>query len=290
MWGRKVGVMSSLDKSAPIGFAGLGNLGLAMATGLIRSGWQVTAYDIRQEPMRAWADAGGRAAASVDELADCQILALVVPDDDAVTGLLVGERLMERLPDGAVVAVHSTILPATARKLGELAAEHGVHYLDVPVSGGAERAEQGTLTVMAGADPTALRVASAYLDTVAADVVRVGPPGAGAAAKLANQLMMFAALAGTHEAIKLAAAYDVDTADVLKVAGTSTGDSWVARTWGFFDDIAAAYDAAGVPVRFRPWSKDLWDVVAAARAADINLPVAGLLAQTMVEMVESKGE
>src|SRR5690606_12973037 len=87
--------------------------------------------------------------------------------------------------------------------------------------------------------------------------------------------------------IKLAAAYGVSTDDVLTVAGTSTGDSWVARTWGFFDDVARAYDSAGVPVRYRPWSKDLWDVVAAARAADIHLPVAGLLAQTMVDMVES---
>lgn len=286
--------MSPVDPSAPVGFAGLGNLGLAMATGLVRSGWQVTAYDIKPEPVRAFREVGGNTTDSPANLAGCRVLALVVPDDDAVTGLLEGApRLLEQLPEGAAVVVHSTILPETARHLGTAAARHGLHYVDAPVSGGAERAEQGTLTVMAGADPNALEHASAYLETVAADIVHVGPPGAGAAAKLANQLMMFAALAGTHEAIKLAGSYDVSTADVLKVAGTSTGDSWAARTWGFFDDIAAAYDAAGVPVRYRPWSKDLWDVVAAARAADINLPVAGLLAQTMVEMVEknpAKGE
>ena len=104
--------------------------------------------------------------------------------------------------------------------------------------------------------------------------------------KLANQLMMFAALAGAHEALDLAKAYDVDPATVLKVAGTSTGDSWVARNWGFFDQVAAAYDAAGVPVAYRPWSKDLWEIVAAARTADVQLPVAGLLAQVLAETVE----
>jgi 3-hydroxyisobutyrate dehydrogenase len=73
---------------------------------------------------------------------------------------------------------------------------------------------------------------------------------------------------------------------VLEVAGTSTGDSWVARHWGFFDQVASAYDEAGTEVRFRPWSKDLWEVVAAARAADVDVPVAGLLAQTLAEVVE----
>jgi 3-hydroxyisobutyrate dehydrogenase len=104
--------------------------------------------------------------------------------------------------------------------------------------------------------------------------------------KLANQLMMFAALAGTHEALDLAQAYDVEPEIVLKVAATSTGDSWVARSWGFFDQVARAYDAADVPVASRPWSKDLWEIVAAARTAGVSLPVAGLLAQTMADTVE----
>lgn len=117
-------------------------------------------------------------------------------------------------------------------------------------------------------------------------MVHAGPAGAGAAVKLANQLAMFAALAGTTEALTLAGRYGVDPATALKVLGTSTGDSWVARTWGFFDKLAADYDAAGTPVAYRPWSKDLWDVVAAARAAEVSLPVAGLLAQLVPGLVE----
>jgi len=68
---------------------------------------------------------------------------------------------------------------------------------------------------------------------------------------------------------------------------TGTGDSWVARNRGFFDDVARAYGDAGTPVRERPWSKDLWDVIAAARAADVALPVAGLLAQVLAARVEA---
>jgi 3-hydroxyisobutyrate dehydrogenase len=74
---------------------------------------------------------------------------------------------------------------------------------------------------------------------------------------------------------------------VLEAVSTSTGDSWITRNWGFFDRVAAAYDEAGTPVRNRPWSKDLWDVVAAARESDVQVPLAGLLAQHLADRVEA---
>lgn len=267
-----------------IGFVGLGNLGLPVVKALLRAGHEVAAYDVRAEAAQAAASAGARAASSLDDLAGCDTLALAVPDDAAVDSVI--EAVADSLAPHALVVVHSTILPDTARRLGIRLTERKFRFLDAPVSGGADRAERGTLTVMAGGNPAVLESARTYLDAIAETVVHVGPAGAGAAAKLANQLMMFAALAGAHEALALARAYDVPEEKVLQVTRTSTGDSWVARTWGFFDQVAADYDAASVPVRNRPWSKDLWDVVAAARAADLALPVAGLLAQTLAETVE----
>ncbi|MBM7790876.1 NAD(P)-dependent oxidoreductase [Tenggerimyces flavus] len=271
--------------SKTVGFAGLGNLGLPMALALVDAGWSVTGYDPRASQVDALVAGGGVAASGVGDLAS-SVLALAVPDDDAVRTLLLDEDLLASVPDGGVVVVHSTVLPATARSLGELAASRGVAFVDAPVSGGFERARAGSLTVMAGASAGSLELAQGYLDDVASDVVHVGAPGSGAAAKLANQLMMFAALAGTHEALSLAASYDVSVENVLTVASTSTGSSWVSQHWGFFDEVAAAYDAAGTAVPFRPWSKDLWEIVAAARSADVSVPLAGLLAQTLAETVE----
>nr|WP_273482734.1 NAD-binding protein [Kribbella italica] len=98
---------------------------------------------------------------------------------------------------------------------------------------------------------------------------------------------MFAALAGVQEALELAGAYGVPEQTVLDAVSTSTGDSWITRNWGFFDRVAKAYDDAGTPVRNRPWSKDLWDVVAAARESDVQVPLAGLLAQQLADQVEA---
>ncbi|GAB3462092.1 2-hydroxy-3-oxopropionate reductase [Streptomonospora sediminis] len=271
-----------------IGFIGLGNLGSPMALALLRAGWAVAVHDRDPEAAAACKQEGAAVAAGPGGFADCAAVALAVPDDAAVEAVCEGPAgLFAVCAPGTAVVVHSTVLPATAERLAAAAAEHGHVLIDAPVSGGAERALQGTLTAMVGGGREGVAAVRPLLDAVAAEVLHVGPPGAGAAVKLANQLMMFSALAGVHEALDLAGAYGVAGTDVLAAVRTGTGDSWTARNWGFFDRVARAYDSGGTPVAERPWSKDLWEITAAARAAGVQVPVAGLLAQTLAERVES---
>ena len=280
--------VSAIAADARIGFVGLGNLGQPMVRALLRDGWNVAVVDSAPEKAEPCVADGASAAAGPLDLAGCAAVALAVPDDAAVEEVLCGSGLLDALAPDAVVLVHSTILPVTARRLATLARERGIDLLDAPVSGGAERALAGELTVMVGGEPTAVDHARPLLDAVGDDIRHVGPSGAGCVVKLANQLMMFSALAGVHEGLDLARAYGVDERAVLDAVASSTGDSWVVRNWGFFDDVARAYDEGGTPVRERPWSKDMWDVIAAARAADVPLPVAGVLAQVLAARVEAR--
>ncbi len=258
-----------------IGFVGLGNIGQPMARALVRAGHEVVVHD--RDEARAEPCVADGAKASAD-FSGCEIVALAVPDDAAVSEVVRG------LPGDALVVVHSTILPGTARRL---AAERAL--LDAPVSGGPDRALEGDLTVMVGGDEELVSRARPLLDAVGSDVRHVGPSGAGAAVKLANQLMMFSALAGAYEALEFARAHDVEEHVVLDAVSTSTGDSWVARNWGFFEGVARAYDeAGGTPVKYRPWGKDLYDVVLAAREVDVEVPVAALLSQILAGRVERK--
>jgi 3-hydroxyisobutyrate dehydrogenase len=280
--------MAASPESSSIGFAGLGNIGRPMAASLLRAGWSLTVLDTSVDKAKALEAHGARVADSPADLADCDTLVLVVPDDAAVQSLLEGpDGWLEVGGTGRTVVVHSTIMPETAARLAGVAADRGVAFLDAPVSGGADRADAGDLTIMVGADTEALEQARPLLETLGSQVLHVGPAGAGAATKLANQLMMLSALAGAMEALDLAAAHGVAEETVLRSVATSTGDSWVTRNWGFFDRIAAAYDAGGTPPRERPWSKDLFEVVAAARAVDVRVPVAGLLAQVLADRVEA---
>lgn len=279
-----------VSRSDRIGFVGLGNIGLPMANALLRDRWSLTVYDIKAENSRQCAEAGADVADSVEGLAECAVVALAVSDDDAVSAVLEGSGLLKRLTAGSVVLVHSTVLPTTARRLADEADRHGVALLDAPVSGGASRAEAGDLTVMVGGSEDGLTRVKPVLESLASDIIHVGDVGAGAAVKLANQLVMFASLAGAFEAIDFARAFGASEKVILEVLGSSTGDTWVTRNWGFFESLARTYDESSVPVKFRPWSKDLWDLVHAARLADVQVPVTGLLAQLMSAMVESRAK
>jgi 3-hydroxyisobutyrate dehydrogenase len=271
--------------STSLGLVGLGNLGLPLATTLVRAGWDLAVQDVHPERAEPLAALGATVAADVGVLVDRDVLVLVVPDDVAVEQVL--ETYLAAGRRGRAVIVHSTVLPQTARRLADVAAGCGVDLVDAPVSGGAERAGNGTLTVMAGGEAAALRRLRPVLDTIGDPVLHVGPAGAGAAAKLANQLTMFANLAGVYEAIDFATAHGVATDALLTALETSLGDSWIARNVDFWDRTAAAYDRSGTPVRDRPWSKDLAEVVLAARAAGVAVPLAGWLAQTVSARVEA---
>jgi 3-hydroxyisobutyrate dehydrogenase-like beta-hydroxyacid dehydrogenase len=277
--------MAVSPRSTSVGLAGLGNLGLPLAATLVRAGWDLAVLDSVPERAKPVVALGAKAVPDVRGLADRDVLVLAVPDDVAVEQVLDG--YLARGRSGRAVVVHSTVLPQTAKRLAEVAAGQGVELVDTPVSGGAERAASGTLTVLAGGEPAALERLRPLLDTVGDPVLHVGPVGAGAAAKLANQLTMFANLAGVYEAIDFANAHGVATEALLTGLKTSLGDSWVARNLDFWDRTAAAYDRSGTPVSARPWSKDLAEVVQAARAAEVPVPLAGWLAQTMAARVEA---
>lgn len=261
-----------------IGFVGLGNLGLPMAANLVQQGWSVLAHDTDPARRRLAADAGGQPADALTDLAGCDYLCLAVPDGGIASDVLLGQGLLAQLRPEAVVLLHSTVLPEDARGLAQNCRDRGVAFLDAPVSGGAARARSGELTVSVGATEQDLERGRPVLEAESSQVVHVGEPGAGAAVKLANQLMLFSALAGAYEAMRLVSSYGVSEETVLKAVSTGTGSSWVSENWGFYDGLSADYDEASVPQHRRPWSKDLHDVVAAAGQSGQPAPLAELLA------------
>ena len=263
--------------ASSIGFVGLGNLGLPMVANLAERSWDVLVHDPDPDRVTRAADAGAHPVTDLAELAGCGHVALAVPDDAAVTQVLLEQGLLESLPGESVLVVHSTVLPRTAIELGARCAERGIAFLDAPVSGGAARARAGDLTTMVGATETDLDRGRGVLEAECSEIVHVGPAGAGSAVKLANQLMLFSALAGAYEAMDLARAYGVAEEQVLAAVGSGTGASWASDNWGFYDKLAADYDEAGVLPERRPWSKDLVDVVRAAADQDLAAPLAALL-------------
>jgi 3-hydroxyisobutyrate dehydrogenase-like beta-hydroxyacid dehydrogenase len=268
-----------------VGFVGLGNLGQAMALRLLDREWDVRVLDPKAARVEPVVKAGAEQTDAAG-LAQAKFICFAVPDDTAIRAVL-ESGLADALTSEHTVVVHSTILPQHAEALAASIASTGARYLDAPVSGGSERARRGELTAFTGGDPGVLEATRPLIDDLANGVFPLGGIGAGSATKLANQLVMFSALAGLHEALQLTGSAGVDTTAALEALGTGTADTWVGRNWGFFDRVAADYDEAEVPVRERPWSKDVWEILAAAREAQIELPFAGLLSQSIARTIEA---
>ncbi len=208
-----------------VGFVGLGQIGAPMAARL--AGWPggLHVLDLRAEAMAPLVEQGAVVAESVAALGPaCDLVSVMVLDDDQVRGVLAD--LVPAARPGAIVAVHSTIRPETAEELAATAAEHDVHVLDVPVSGGFMGAHEGTLAALVGGDRGAYERAKPVFEQWATLVVHLGPAGAATRTKLARNMMHFVAYTAAFEAQRLAEAAGIDLrklASIVRHSDAVTG-------------------------------------------------------------------
>lgn len=267
---------------ATVGFLGLGNLGLGMALRLAETGFDVVGFDRSDGRLAALENEGGRRG-SLEEVFSCPIVCVATPDETPVATYLADDAAPA---SPRTVVLHSTVLPQRARDLETALAARGIRLVEAPVSGGPERARRGELTLMLGGSAEAIAGVEPVLTALAARRFTLGGIGAGSATKLANQLVMFAAVGVAHEALGLTEIFGVEREAALEAISASTGDTWVGRNWGFFDGIVADYDANGTPAEQRPWRKDLREFIDSADAAGIEAPFAHQLVGMVGDRIE----
>jgi 3-hydroxyisobutyrate dehydrogenase-like beta-hydroxyacid dehydrogenase len=188
------------------GFVGLGAIGRPMAGRLCAAGLPTSVYDVVPTAVDALVSSGAARAGSARAVAAAaDVIGVCVRDDDDVRAVVLGENgVLAGAAAGAVIAIHSTILPRTVRELGALAAVRGVAVVDACVTGGPMGAEQGRLTYMVGGDAAAVERCRPAFATAAKTIVHTGPLGSGAATKLCNNLMTYLGFLAAFEATLLA--------------------------------------------------------------------------------------
>jgi 2-hydroxy-3-oxopropionate reductase len=199
-----------------VGFVGLGQIGAPMAGRLVDWEGGFVVCDVRPEATEPLADRGAVVAADVPALGSaCDVVSVMVRDDAQVREVVDG--LLETAAPGTIVAIHSTIRAETAEALAVVAADQGVHVLDVPVSGGFMGAHDGTLAAIVGGEREAYERAKPVFARWASLVVHMGPVGAGTRTKLARNLMHFAAYTAAGEAQRLAEAAGLDLTKLARI-------------------------------------------------------------------------
>lgn len=264
-----------------IGVVGLGSMGSGMALSLLRAGFSVAGFDVNPAAVARFADAGGTGAGSpAAAAAGASVVVSVVLNGAQTEAVLFGEGgCAAAMAPGSVFVSSATMAPSVARDLAARLAASGVHYLDAPISGGAQRAAEGALTVLVSGAPEALAAAGKALDAMAAKVFRLGDAvGTAAGMKVVNQLLAGVHIAAAAEAMAFADAHDLDLRTVYEVITASAGNSWMFenRVPHILDEDYTPRSATDIFV------KDLGIVLDIARSDRIPVPLASTALQSFV--------
>jgi L-threonate 2-dehydrogenase len=261
-----------------IAVIGLGSMGLGMATSLRRAGFEVTGCDVSVDAVSRFVSEGGKGARTPAEAASgADIVVSVVVNASQTETILFGQHgAAETLAKDAVFISSATMDPDVARRLAQQLEATGRLYLDAPISGGAQRAAQGELTILASGSPAAFARARPALDAMAAKLYELGDAaGQGAAFKMINQLLAGVHIAAASEAIAFAAKQGLDIRKVYEVITASAGNSWMFenRMPHVLDGDYAPRSAVEIFV------KDLGIIQDMARNARFPVPVAAAALQ-----------
>lgn len=276
-----------------IAFIGLGNMGGPMAANLIKAGHSLTVFDLVAAAVQTLVSQGAKQAPSAEEaVKGAEVVITMLPASHHVESLYLGDSgLLKHIPKSALIIDCSTIAADSARKVAKASEALGIEMIDAPVSGGTGGAIAGTLTFIVGGRVEGLERARPYLEKMGKNIFHAGAAGAGQVAKIANNMLLGIAMAGTAEALALGVANGLDPKVLSDIISKSSGRTWpieLYNPWpGVMENVPSSKGYAGgfgVDLML----KDLGLAAQAAMSANSPIPL-GELARNLYAMHSGQG-
>lgn len=271
-----------------VGFIGLGAMGSAMASNVVAAGHTVTVWNRSEASAEKLASLGAKAVRTPDRAAQGDVLHSMLANDQSVREVFLESGLLDAMDPGTVHVNHATISVALARQLAEEHAKRGLGYVAAPVFGRPDVAAAGKLNMLVAGQASAIEKAKPLLEVMAAKLWPLGDvPERANAVKLAGNFMIVTAIESLAEASVLARAYDVSAADFIELM-TSTL---------FASPVYQIYGKSIAEQRFTPPGfalplglKDVMLAQEAGHAAQVPMPLAGVLRDSLLEAMADGGE
>jgi 3-hydroxyisobutyrate dehydrogenase len=190
-----------------IAFIGTGIMGAGMARNLLKAGYDLTVWNRTAVKAQPLVEAGATLATTPAEAAtQAGIIITIVGDDQSSREVWLGSNgILAGEPKHGAIAVESTTISlGWVRELHQALTTAGLRFIDCPVTGGRGGAENGTLTLLVGAEEATLAEARPVLDAYSQQIIHFGPSGAGTAYKLVANLMGAVHIVALAEGILLA--------------------------------------------------------------------------------------
>ncbi len=268
-----------------VGYIGLGLMGKPMAKNILKAGYPLVIHNRSQASVKELVAIGAIPVSSPAEVAaQVDVVFTNLPDSPDVEKVAFGEKgILAGSHPGLILVDNSTIKPATARLLATRLAEHGVRFLDAPVSGGVIGAEQATLTIMVGGPSDVLEEVRPILETMGKTITHIGDAGAGQIAKAANQIMVAAQMVGMGELLIFVQKAGADPRKVVEAIRGGAAQCWaldVKPQRLFSGDRSAQFKA-------RMQAKDMNIIMETAQEFGVPLPSASLHSELFRAMIQT---
>ena len=261
-------------------------MGLPMARNLIDDGYEVTVFDLDKATIEKAEEFGATPKESGAQVAEVSsIIITMVPDSPHVEAAIAGASgIIKGISRGSILIDMSTISPETGKKMARLLSGKGAGFIDAPVTGGVMGAETGTLSILVGGDAETVERALPVLNVLGDNVTHMGPVGSGHTAKIANQILGAATLAGIGEAFVLAKKAGLNLQTFFEAVSKGAGQSWLLDICG--PQILSGDFTPGFMVKHM--QKDLRLAEETGAQTGTSLPTTNLVAQ-LYRSIQAEG-
>ena len=212
-----------------IAFIGLGVMGFPMAGWLSKAGHSVSVFNRTEMRAKKWLAqfSGSMSQPPMEAMKGASIICICVGNDDDVLDVMMGPTgVLDGLSSGTVVIDHTTTSAALSKRLSKEVSFRNCSFIDAPVSGGQQGAENGSLTTMCGGDAEAFLNVKEVIESFSRAVTLMGPSGSGQLCKMVNQICIAGVVQGLAEGINFAERAGLDAHQVIDVISKGAAQSW----------------------------------------------------------------
>ena len=258
-------------------------MGLPMAKNILKAGYNLKVFNRTKSKAEPLKEYGAKITNTIQDLVkECDIVITMLTEDVSVDDVMNSSDFLENLKSKATVIDMSSVKPSTATKHGNNLKIKNINYLDAPVSGGTNGAEEASLAIMVGGDQ---KIFDNVIDVLKAmgNPTLVGPVGSGQVSKLANQIIVGLTIGAVAEAITLCEKAGADPNKMIKALSGGWADSKILQTHGK-RMIEKDFTPKG---RTYTHLKDMNNILDCANSYNTHLPISNLVKEMYKTLVEN---
>ena len=264
-----------------IGFIGIGLMGFPMSKNLLKSGYNLKAYNRSQDKADRLKEFGAEISKSIKEVVtNSDVVITMLTDDAAVEKVMGSDEFISNIKESATVIDMSSVNPVITKKYAEILDKKNINYLDAPVSGGTIGAEEASLAIMVGGDEKIFKECYELLK-ILGNPTLVGPVTSGQISKLANQIIVGVTIGAVAEAVTLCEKSGTNPSKMIEALSGGWADSKILQTHGK-RMIGKDFSPKG---KTTTQLKDMTNIINAGKAAETHLPISSLIKEMYKDLV-----